>query len=192
MNQDLETDTPVDNNNEQLVEGSKEGSEEESEEGSEEVSEESSEDSSEEDQGESQTIEETNIQEGVLEEVVMLPKQSTRLTEGSTVRESSRASKKKPAPPLLKLKTKLVQVPRALSLDPNPDSELENNAEQILMTTLKEVKITRLDLFYEDRKKLKAYLAQIRTYLVLNNHLLLRNIHKVLWMSTYLRGVAKM
>ncbi|RFU24087.1 hypothetical protein B7463_g12252, partial [Scytalidium lignicola] len=105
MNQDLETDIPVDNNNKQPIEGSEEGSEEESKEGSKEVSEESSEDSSEEDQGENQTIKETNIQEGVLEEVVMLSKQSTRLTERSTVGESSRASGKKPAPPLPKPKT---------------------------------------------------------------------------------------
>ncbi|RFU24086.1 hypothetical protein B7463_g12251, partial [Scytalidium lignicola] len=180
MNQDLETDTLVDNNNEQPVEGSEAGSEEESEEGSEEVSKESSEDSSEEDQGKSQTIKETNIQEGVLEEVVMLPKQSTRSTEGSTVGESSRASRKKPALPLPKPETEPVQVLRALSPDPNPDSEPENDAEQILMATPREVKITRLDLFYKDKKKLKAYLAQTRTYLVLNNHLLPGDMHKVL------------
>ncbi|RFU29059.1 hypothetical protein B7463_g7277, partial [Scytalidium lignicola] len=190
MNQDLETGTPVDNNNEQQPEeGSEEGSEEESEEGSEEVSEESSEDSSEEDQGENQTIEETNIQEGVLEEVVMPPKQPARSTEGSAVGESSRASGKKPVPPLPKSDPE--PVPRAPSPDPDPDSEPEDDVEQVPMATPREVKIARPDLFYGDRKKLKAYLAQTGTYLVLNDHLLPGDTHKVLWASTYLRGVAE-
>ncbi|RFU29480.1 hypothetical protein B7463_g6876, partial [Scytalidium lignicola] len=176
MNQDLETDTLVDNNNEQQPEeGSEEGFEEESEEGSEEVSEESSEDNSEEDQ----------------EEVVMLPKQTTRLIEGSTVRESSRAAGKKPAPPLPKPDLKLVLEPRAPSLDPDLDFELEDDVEQVLMVTFREVKIVRPDLFYGDRKKLKAYLVQTRTYLVLNDHLLPGDMHKVLWAFTYLRGVAE-
>ncbi|RFU27865.1 hypothetical protein B7463_g8464, partial [Scytalidium lignicola] len=166
MNQDLETSIPVDNNNEQQPEeGSEEGSEEESEEESEEVSEESSEDSSEEDQGKNQTIEETNIQRGVLEEVVMPPKQSTRSTEGSIVGESSRASGKKLASSLSKPDLELVQVPRVPSLDPDPDSEPKDNAGQVLMAIFREVKIVRPDLFYRDRKKLKAYLIQTRTYL---------------------------
>ncbi|RFU26361.1 hypothetical protein B7463_g9990, partial [Scytalidium lignicola] len=169
MNQDLETDIPVNNNNEQqLEEGSEEGFEEESEEGSEEVSEESLEDSFKEDQDKNQTIEETNIQEGVLEEVVMLLKQPTKSTEGSTVRESSRASGKKPAPPLLKPNLEPVQVPRAPSPDLDLDSEPEDDDEQVLMAILREVKIARPDLFYEDKKKLKAYLVQTGTYLIRN------------------------
>ncbi|RFU26969.1 hypothetical protein B7463_g9361, partial [Scytalidium lignicola] len=149
MNQDLETNILVDNNNEQPVEGSEAGSEEESEEGSEEVSEESSEDSSEEDQ----------------EEVVMPPKQSTRSTEGSTVGESSRASRKKLTPPLPKPKMESIQVPRAPSLDPDPDLELENDIKQILIVTSREVKIARLDLFYGDRKKLKIRNEQYKMIL---------------------------
>ncbi|RFU23839.1 hypothetical protein B7463_g12499, partial [Scytalidium lignicola] len=134
MNQDLETDIPVNNNNEQqLEEGSEEGSEEESEEGSEE--------------------------EEVLEEVVMLPKQFTKSTEGLTVGELSRALGKKPAPLLPKPNPEPVQVPRALSLDLDLNSELEDDVEQVLIATLKEVKIARPDLFYGDRKKLKVYLA---------------------------------
>ncbi|RFU29541.1 hypothetical protein B7463_g6799, partial [Scytalidium lignicola] len=169
----MRVDSSYNNNERQPEEGSEEGFEEESEEGSEE------------------TIEETNIQEGVLEEVVMPPKQLTRLTEGSTVRESSRAAGKKPAPPLPKLDLKLVPEARAPSLDLDPDSEPEDNTEQVPMATPREVKIARLDLFYEDRKKLKVYLVQTRTYLMLNDHLLPRDMHKVLWASTYLRGVAK-
>ncbi|RFU23658.1 hypothetical protein B7463_g12679, partial [Scytalidium lignicola] len=181
MNQDLETDTPVDNNNkQQLEEGSEEGFEEESEEGSEEVSEESSEDSSEEDQDKNQTIEETNIQREVLEEIVMPPKQTTRSTKGSTVGESSRAARKKPTPPLPKPNPKPVPKPRTPSLDLDLDSELEDNVEQVLITTFREVKIARPDLFYGDKKKLKVYLVQTRTYLVLNDYLLLGNMHKVL------------
>ncbi|RFU35532.1 hypothetical protein B7463_g806, partial [Scytalidium lignicola] len=190
MNQDLETNTLVDNNNEQQPEeGSEEGFEEESEEGSEEVSEESSEDNSEEDQGENQTIEEINIQQGVLEKVVIPPKQTIRSTEGSTVGELSRAAGKKPAPPLPKPDSE--PVPRAPSPDPDPDSKPKDNTEQVPMATPREVKITRPDLFYEDKKKLKAYLAQTRTYLVLNDHLLPGDTHKVLWASMYLRGVAE-
>ncbi|RFU30339.1 hypothetical protein B7463_g6009, partial [Scytalidium lignicola] len=130
MNQDLGTNIPVDNNNkQQLKEGFEEGFEEELEEGSEEVSEESSEDNSEEDQ------------------------------EGLTVGESSRALGKKLAPPLLKLDLGLVQVSRASSLDLDLDSELKDNVKQVLITIFKEVKIIKLDLFYEDRKKLKVYLV---------------------------------
>ncbi|RFU34405.1 hypothetical protein B7463_g1946, partial [Scytalidium lignicola] len=141
---------------------SEEGSEEESEEGSEEVSEESSEDSSEEDQDENQTIVEVNIQGGMLEEVVILLKQSTRLTKGLTVRKSSRVTRKKPAPPLPKPDLEPVLAPRALSPDLNPDSEPEDSVEQVLMTTLREVKITRLDLFYKDKKKLKLTLDKLK------------------------------
>ncbi|RFU27138.1 hypothetical protein B7463_g9208, partial [Scytalidium lignicola] len=179
MNQDLETSILVDNNNEQQLEESfEEGSEEESEERSEEVSEESLEDNSEEDQGKNQTIKETNIQEEVLEEVVMLPKQLTKSTEGSTVGESSRALRKKLIP--LLPKSNLEPVLRAPSLDLDLDSEPEDNVKQVLIIIPKEVKIVRLDLFYKDKKKLKAYLAQTRTYLVLNDYLLLEDIYKVL------------
>ncbi|RFU26311.1 hypothetical protein B7463_g10036, partial [Scytalidium lignicola] len=45
------------------------------------------------------------------------------------------------------------------NLDFNLDFKLKDNVEQVLMITLKEVKITRLDLFYKDRKKFKVYLA---------------------------------
>ncbi|RFU33955.1 hypothetical protein B7463_g2383, partial [Scytalidium lignicola] len=151
MNQDLKTNILIDNNNEQQPkEGSEEGFEEESEEGSKEVSEESSEDSSEEDQ------------------------------EGLTVEKLSRVVGKKLTPPLPKPNPELVQVPRALSLDLDLDFELESNVEQALMTTLKEVKIAKPDLFYEDRKKLKVYFVQTGTYLVLNDYLLFGDIHKVL------------
>ncbi|RFU23678.1 hypothetical protein B7463_g12660, partial [Scytalidium lignicola] len=108
---------------------SEEGFEEESKEGSEEVSEESSEDSSEEDQ------------------------------EGLTVKESSRAIGKKLTPLLPKLDLKLVLESRALSLNLDLDSEPEDNTEQVLMATLKEVKIARPDLFYKNKKKLKVYLV---------------------------------
>ncbi|RFU24320.1 hypothetical protein B7463_g12020, partial [Scytalidium lignicola] len=75
MNQDLKTNILVDNNNEQQAkEGSDEDSEEESEERFKEGSEESSEDSFKEDSGKYQTIKEINIQEGILKEVVILPK----------------------------------------------------------------------------------------------------------------------
>ncbi|RFU31379.1 hypothetical protein B7463_g4960, partial [Scytalidium lignicola] len=153
----------MDNNNEQQPEeDSEENSEEESEEGFKE------------------TIKETNIQERVLKKVVMLPKQLTKSTEGLTVRELSRASGKKLILLLLKLNLRPIQVLRALSLDLDLDFKLEDNVEQVLITTSKEVKIARLNLFYKDKKKLKAYLVQTRTYLVLNDHLLPKNIHKVL------------
>ncbi|RFU31191.1 hypothetical protein B7463_g5134, partial [Scytalidium lignicola] len=140
MNQDLKTSTPVDNNNKQQPEeGFEESSEEESEEESEEVSEESSKDNSEEDQ----------------EEVVILPKQFTKSTERLTVRESLKALRKKLALLLPKLNPEPVQVLRAPSPDLDPNSKLEDNVEQVLMATLKKVKITKPDLFYEDKKKLK-------------------------------------
>ncbi|RFU33171.1 hypothetical protein B7463_g3204, partial [Scytalidium lignicola] len=192
MNQDLGTDTLVDNNNEQQPEeGSDEDSEEESEEGFEEGSEEGLEDSSEEDSGEYQTIEETNIQEGVLEEVVMPPKQLTGSKEGSTVGESSRAAGKRPAPSLPTSEPKPVPAPRAPSPDPDPDSEPKDDTEPVLMATPREVKIAMLDLFHGDRRKLKAYLTQTGTYLVLNRDILKEDVQRVLWASTYLRGVAK-
>ncbi|RFU24124.1 hypothetical protein B7463_g12214, partial [Scytalidium lignicola] len=181
MNQDLETNIPVNNNNEQQPEkGFEEGFEEESEKEFEEGFEESSKDSSEKDQGKNQTIKETNIQKGVLKEVVILLKQPTKSTKGSTIKESLRVARKKPVPPIPKPDPKPIQVLRTLSLNSNLDSEPEDNIKQVLMTTLKEVKITRLNLFYKDKKKLKAYLAQTRTYLVLNNYLLPENTYKVL------------
>ncbi|RFU29331.1 hypothetical protein B7463_g6996, partial [Scytalidium lignicola] len=125
----MRVDFLYNNNKQQLEEGSEEGSEEESEEGSEEVFEESSEDSSEEDQ------------------------------EGSTVRESSRVAGKKPVPLIPKLDLEPVQVLRVPSLDLNPDSKLEDNVEQVLMATSREVKIIRPNLFYKDKKKLKVYFA---------------------------------
>ncbi|RFU26869.1 hypothetical protein B7463_g9461, partial [Scytalidium lignicola] len=148
---------PNNNNEQQLEEGSEEDFEEESKEESEEVSEESSKDSSEEDLDKDQTIKETNIQKGMLEKVVILLKQLTKSTEESIVEESSRVARKKLA--LLLPKPDLKLVLRTLSPDLNLDSKLEDNVEQVLMTTFKEVKITRLNLFYEDKKKLKSYLA---------------------------------
>ncbi|RFU26828.1 hypothetical protein B7463_g9513, partial [Scytalidium lignicola] len=128
---DLETNILVDNNNEQQPEeGSEEGFKKESEEGSEEVSKESSEDSSEEE-----------------------------LTKGLTVGELSRASGKRLVPSLPKPDLELVQVPKAPSLDLDLDFEPEDNVKQILIVILKEVKIIKLNLFYEDKKKFKAYLV---------------------------------
>ncbi|RFU32831.1 hypothetical protein B7463_g3488, partial [Scytalidium lignicola] len=140
MNQDLKTNIPVNNNNEQQPEEDfEEGSEEESEEGFEE------------------TIKEINIQEGVLKEVVILLKQFTKSTEGLTVEESSKVTRKKSVPPLLKFNLKPVL--RALSSNLDPDSKLEDDIKPIPIMTLKEVKITRPDLFYKNKKKLKVYLA---------------------------------
>ncbi|RFU35458.1 hypothetical protein B7463_g840, partial [Scytalidium lignicola] len=129
MNQDLKTSTSVDNNNEQQPE---EDSKENSKEESKEGFEEVSEESSEDSSEEDQEL---------------------------TVEESSKALKKKLTPPLPKLNLEPVQVPKALNLNPDPDFELEDNVEQVLITTFREVKITKLDLFYKDKKKLKVYLA---------------------------------
>ncbi|RFU25738.1 hypothetical protein B7463_g10600, partial [Scytalidium lignicola] len=92
-------------------------------------------------------------------EVVILLKQTTKLTEELTVEELSRVIRKKLAFLLPKLNLEPIQVPRALNSDLDSDFKPEDNIEQVLIVILKKVKITRPDLFYEDRKKLKAYLV---------------------------------
>ncbi|RFU28190.1 hypothetical protein B7463_g8126, partial [Scytalidium lignicola] len=76
---------------------------------------------------------------------------SSEEDQGLTVEESSRATRKKLTPPLPK--PDLKPVSKAPSPDPNLDFELEDNVKQALITILKEVKITRLNLFYKDKKK---------------------------------------
>lgn len=43
-----------------------------------------------------------------------------------------------------------------------------------------EFKVTKPDLFYKDQKKLKPYLIQTRTYLVLNQALFLSDTQRIL------------
>lgn len=44
----------------------------------------------------------------------------------------------------------------------------------------KEFKVAKFDFFYKDQKKLKLYLIQIRTYLVLNQALFPSNTQRIL------------
>ncbi|RFU27995.1 hypothetical protein B7463_g8341, partial [Scytalidium lignicola] len=160
---------------EESVEVSKEGSDDNPEEGSsEERSEEEQEDSS-----ENLNVENTDIQDRVLEEVVIPLKQMVQSLAGSAVGESSRAAGEKPVLSLPVIK-EVEKPPRELSLKLDPEPELEAEEDLELMALQREVKVAKPDFFTGNQRKLKPYLTQVGTYFTLNNHVMPEDKQKML------------